>query len=57
MKTYDIVIIGEARQDLGGRIRRKWDSGYSDPGKRKELGGILNQCIHNGFGLIHLKRN
>ena len=21
----------------------------------KELGGILNQCIHNGFGLHHFK--
>lgn len=53
MKEYEIVIIGGGSAGLSSAIRA-----YEDGCKNililerdKELGGILLQCIHNGFGL------
>ncbi|MBN2849114.1 MAG: FAD-dependent oxidoreductase, partial [Erysipelotrichaceae bacterium] len=57
MKTYDLVVIGGGSAGLAAAISA-YDNGVTDIlilERDKELGGILNQCIHNGFGLHTFK--
>ena len=55
--THDLIILGGGPAGLAAAIAA-YDAGLRDiliVERDKELGGILNQCIHNGFGLHTFK--
>ena len=57
MKNVDLVIIGGGPAGLAAAVAAR-KSGVQDIlilERDSELGGILNQCIHNGFGLHTFK--
>lgn len=57
MKKYDLVIIGGGSAGMAAAIeaRKNGISSILILERENYLGGILNQCIHNGFGLTEFK--
>ena len=54
---YELVIIGGGPAGLSA-ANAAWEAGCRSiciVERDRELGGILNQCIHNGFGLHYFK--
>ncbi len=59
MKNYDIAVIGGGPAGLAAAVAA-YDAGVKNIlilEREEELGGILNQCIHNGFGLTRFKES
>ncbi|MBR5933081.1 MAG: FAD-dependent oxidoreductase [Treponema sp.] len=55
--VYDLVVIGAGPAGLAAAYEA-WNKGVKKillVERSSETGGILNQCIHNGFGLHHFK--
>ena len=54
---YEVVVIGGGPAGLGAAVEAKKCGANSVLiiERDRELGGILNQCIHNGFGLHEFK--
>ena len=58
MKNHDIVIIGGGPAGMAAAVAA-FDAGVRDViiiDREEHLGGVLKQCIHNGFGLHKLGR-
>ena len=57
MKHYQLIVIGGGPAGLAA-AHAAWEAGLRSVlviERDKSLGGILNQCIHNGFGLHRFK--
>ena len=58
MRTHDIIVIGGGPAGMAAAVAA-YDAGCTDVvilDREPQLGGILMQCIHNGFGLHKLGR-
>ncbi len=59
MKIYDLVVVGGGPAGMAAAVAA-YDAGVRNIliiERDTKLGGVLNQCVHNGFGLTRFKEN
>lgn len=59
LKEIDLVVIGSGPAGLAAAIKAK-ETGVDNMlimERAEELGGLLHQCVHNGFGLHYFKED
>ena len=55
-KREEVIVIGGGAAGMAAAAElAKRGHGVTLVERDRDLGGILNQCIHNGFGLLHFK--
>lgn len=59
LKNVDVAVIGSGPAGMAAAIKAK-DTGAENViimERAEQLGGLLHQCIHNGFGLLYFKED
>ena len=57
MKTYDVVVIGAGPGGLAAATAAAREgAGVALLERENYAGGILNQCVHDGFGLVRYNK-
>ena len=59
MKNYELVVVGGGPAGMAAAVAA-YDAGIKNIliiERDTKVGGVLNQCVHNGFGLTRFKEN